>query len=85
MKWRYYQFTSVRDDLWGNAIFLSEIIKKLTFSRYKILQYFNFKHMNKIKCFFAEEANAISIDLKKGVEYQFVLLTDTSAKYSYFC
>ncbi|CAK5118099.1 unnamed protein product [Meloidogyne enterolobii] len=46
MKWRYYQFTSVRDDLWGNAIFL-------------------------------KEANAISIDLRKGVEYQFVLLTDT--------
>uniref|UniRef100_A0A1I8BB77 Kinesin-like protein unc-104 n=1 Tax=Meloidogyne hapla TaxID=6305 RepID=A0A1I8BB77_MELHA len=22
MKWRYYQFTSVRDDLWGNAIYL---------------------------------------------------------------
>lgn len=24
MKWRYHQFTSVRDDLWGNAIFLKE-------------------------------------------------------------
>ncbi|VDK74090.1 unnamed protein product [Gongylonema pulchrum] len=23
-KWRYHQFTSVRDDLWGNAIFLKE-------------------------------------------------------------
>lgn len=22
LKWRYHQFTSVRDDLWGNAIFL---------------------------------------------------------------
>lgn len=46
VKWRYYQFTSVRDDLWGNAIFL-------------------------------KEANAISIELKKRVEFQFVLLTDT--------
>lgn len=24
IKWRYHQFTSVRDDLWGNAIFLKE-------------------------------------------------------------
>lgn len=23
-KWRYHQFTSLRDDLWGNAIFLKE-------------------------------------------------------------
>uniref|UniRef100_A0A183CAW8 Kinesin-like protein unc-104 n=2 Tax=Globodera pallida TaxID=36090 RepID=A0A183CAW8_GLOPA len=46
LKWRYYQFTSVRDDLWGNAIFL-------------------------------KEANAISLELKKRVEFQFVLLTDT--------
>uniref|UniRef100_A0A0N5A8N5 Kinesin-like protein unc-104 n=1 Tax=Syphacia muris TaxID=451379 RepID=A0A0N5A8N5_9BILA len=45
-KWRYHQFTSVRDDLWGNAIFL-------------------------------KEANAISIELKKKVQFQFVLLTDT--------
>jgi len=29
---------------------------------------------------FSEEANAISIDLRKGVEYQFVLLTDTSSR-----
>ncbi|KAL3098348.1 hypothetical protein niasHS_000360 [Heterodera schachtii] len=46
LKWRYYQFTSVRDDLWGNAIFL-------------------------------KEANAISLELRKRVEFQFVLLTDT--------
>uniref|UniRef100_A0A0N5C4F4 Kinesin-like protein unc-104 n=1 Tax=Strongyloides papillosus TaxID=174720 RepID=A0A0N5C4F4_STREA len=46
IKWRYHQFTSVRDDLWGNAIFL-------------------------------KEANAIAVELKKQVEFQFVLLTDT--------
>jgi kinesin family protein 1 len=23
-KWEYHQFTSLRDDLWGNAIFLKE-------------------------------------------------------------
>lgn len=23
-KWRWYQFTSLRDQLWGNAIFLKE-------------------------------------------------------------
>ncbi|XP_038061971.1 kinesin-like protein KIF1A isoform X8 [Patiria miniata] len=45
-KWRFYRFTSIRDDLWGNAIFL-------------------------------KEANAISVELKKKVEFQFVLLTDT--------
>ncbi|KAM4575647.1 kinesin-like protein KIF1A isoform 20-T20 [Fundulus diaphanus] len=45
-KWRGYQFTSLRDQLWGNAIFL-------------------------------KEANAISVELKKKVQFQFVLLTDT--------
>ncbi|KAG8189809.1 hypothetical protein JTE90_026115 [Oedothorax gibbosus] len=45
-KWKYHQFTSLRDDLWGNAIFL-------------------------------KEANAISVELKKRVQFQFVLLTDT--------
>uniref|UniRef100_A0A8K9WS73 plus-end-directed kinesin ATPase n=1 Tax=Oncorhynchus mykiss TaxID=8022 RepID=A0A8K9WS73_ONCMY len=45
-KWRCYQFTSLRDQLWGNAIFL-------------------------------KEANAISVELKKKVQFQFVLLTDT--------
>ncbi|XP_071491497.1 kinesin-like protein KIF1A [Diadema antillarum] len=45
-KWRHYRFTSIRDDLWGNAIFL-------------------------------KEANAISVELKKKVEFQFVLLSDT--------
>ncbi|XP_047442590.1 kinesin-like protein KIF1A isoform X8 [Mugil cephalus] len=45
-KWRWYQFTSLRDLLWGNAIFL-------------------------------KEANAISVELKKKVQFQFVLLTDT--------
>uniref|UniRef100_H2YU67 Kinesin-like protein unc-104 n=1 Tax=Ciona savignyi TaxID=51511 RepID=H2YU67_CIOSA len=45
-KWSQYQFTSLRDDLWGNAIFL-------------------------------KEANAISVELKKQVLFQFVLLTDT--------
>ncbi|KAK6037471.1 hypothetical protein COOONC_25023 [Cooperia oncophora] len=42
IKWRY----TVRDDLWGNAIFV-------------------------------KEANAISVELKKKVQFQFVLLTDT--------
>lgn len=46
IKWRYHQFTSVRDDLWGNAIFL-------------------------------KEANAIAVELKKQVQFQFILLTDT--------
>ncbi|XP_061894671.1 kinesin-like protein KIF1A isoform X3 [Entelurus aequoreus] len=45
-RWRSYQFTSLRDLLWGNAIFL-------------------------------KEANAISVELKKKVQFQFVLLTDT--------
>nr|XP_034337468.1 kinesin-like protein unc-104 isoform X9 [Crassostrea gigas] len=45
-KWKYHQFTSLRDDLWGNAIFL-------------------------------KEANAISVELSKKVQFQFVLLTDT--------
>lgn len=46
-KWKYHQFTSLRDDLWGNAIFL-------------------------------KEANAISVELKKRVQFQFVLLTDST-------
>ncbi|XP_050411558.1 kinesin-like protein unc-104 isoform X2 [Patella vulgata] len=45
-KWKYHQFTSLRDDLWGNAIFL-------------------------------KEANAISVELNKKVQFQFVLLTST--------
>ncbi|XP_065219254.1 kinesin-like protein unc-104 isoform X1 [Planococcus citri] len=45
-KWKYHQFTSLRDDLWGNAIFL-------------------------------KEANAISVELKKKVQFQFTLLTNT--------
>ncbi|XP_039657234.1 kinesin-like protein KIF1B isoform X16 [Perca fluviatilis] len=45
-KWRYHQFTSLRDLLWGNAVYL-------------------------------KEANAISVELKKKVQFQFVLLTDT--------
>lgn len=45
-RWRQHQFTSLRDDLWGNAVFL-------------------------------KEANAISVELKKRVQFQFVLLTDT--------
>ncbi|XP_067448042.1 kinesin-like protein KIF1B isoform X2 [Thunnus thynnus] len=45
-KWRYHQFTSLRDQLWGNAVYL-------------------------------KEANAISVELKKRVQFQFVLLTDT--------
>ncbi|KAM8927079.1 kinesin-like protein KIF1B isoform 2-T2 [Pelodytes ibericus] len=45
-KWRHHQFTSLRDLLWGNAVYL-------------------------------KEANAISVELKKKVQFQFVLLTDT--------
>uniref|UniRef100_A0A8C2A6I5 plus-end-directed kinesin ATPase n=1 Tax=Cyprinus carpio TaxID=7962 RepID=A0A8C2A6I5_CYPCA len=45
-KWRYHQFTSLRDQLWGNAVYL-------------------------------KEANAISVELNKKVQFQFVLLTDT--------
>ncbi|XP_041061737.1 kinesin-like protein KIF1B isoform X3 [Carcharodon carcharias] len=45
-KWKYHQFTSLRDLLWGNAVYL-------------------------------KEANAISVELKKKVQFQFVLLTDT--------
>ncbi|CAG5136554.1 unnamed protein product, partial [Candidula unifasciata] len=45
-KWKYHQFTSLRDDLWGNVVFL-------------------------------KEANAISVELNKKVQFQFVLLTDT--------
>ena len=41
-----FQFTSLRDDLWGNAVFV-------------------------------KEANAISVELKKRVLFQFRLLTDT--------
>uniref|UniRef100_A0A8C4NBP5 Kinesin family member 1A n=1 Tax=Eptatretus burgeri TaxID=7764 RepID=A0A8C4NBP5_EPTBU len=46
-KWKFHQFTSLRDQLWGNAIFL-------------------------------KEANAISVELHKKVQFQFVLLTDTA-------
>ncbi|XP_027299014.2 kinesin-like protein KIF1B isoform X6 [Anas platyrhynchos] len=45
-KWKFHQFTSLRDLLWGNAVYL-------------------------------KEANAISVELKKKVQFQFVLLTDT--------
>ncbi|XP_012975438.1 kinesin-like protein KIF1B isoform X7 [Mesocricetus auratus] len=45
-KWKSHQFTSLRDLLWGNAVYL-------------------------------KEANAISVELKKQVQFQFVLLTDT--------
>ncbi|XP_057685764.1 kinesin-like protein KIF1B isoform X28 [Corythoichthys intestinalis] len=45
-RWRFHQFTSLRDQLWGNAVYL-------------------------------KEANAISVELKKKVQFQFVLLTDT--------
>ncbi|NXP28219.1 KIF1B protein, partial [Scytalopus superciliaris] len=45
-KWKFHQFTSLRDQLWGNAVYL-------------------------------KEANAISVELKKKVQFQFVLLTDT--------
>ncbi|XP_069893424.1 kinesin-like protein KIF1B isoform X3 [Dipodomys merriami] len=45
-KWKSHQFTSLRDLLWGNAVYL-------------------------------KEASAISVELKKKVQFQFVLLTDT--------
>ena len=46
MRWKRHQFTSLRDDLWGNAIFL-------------------------------KEANAISVEFKKRVQFQFILMKDT--------
>jgi kinesin family protein 1 len=45
-KWKCHQFTSLRDDLWGNAIYL-------------------------------KEANAISVELKKNVQFQFTLKSST--------
>ncbi|KAG5677928.1 hypothetical protein PVAND_007642 [Polypedilum vanderplanki] len=45
-KWKCHQFTSLRDDLWGNAIYL-------------------------------KEANAISVELKKNVQFQFTLKSNT--------
>lgn len=45
-KWKLHQFTSIRDGLWGNAIFL-------------------------------KEANAISVELKKNVQFQFTLISNT--------
>ncbi|XP_070491501.1 kinesin-like protein unc-104 isoform X2 [Chironomus tepperi] len=45
-KWKSHKFTSLRDDLWGNAIYL-------------------------------KEANAISVELKKNVQFQFTLLSNT--------
>ncbi len=45
-RWKNHKFTSLRDDLWGNAIFL-------------------------------KEANAISVELKKNVQFQFTLLSNT--------
>lgn len=45
-KWKTHQFTSIRDGLWGNAIYL-------------------------------KEANAISVELKKNVQFQFTLLSNT--------
>lgn len=45
-KWKSHQFTSIRDGLWGNAIYL-------------------------------KESNAISVELKKNVQFQFTLLSDT--------
>ena len=46
VRWKRHQFTSLRDDLWGNAIFL-------------------------------KEANAISVEFKKRVQFQFILMKDT--------
>lgn len=47
-KWRSHQFTSLRDDLWGNAIFL-------------------------------KEANALSVELNRRVQFQFTLLPNPAA------
>ncbi|PAA73416.1 hypothetical protein BOX15_Mlig024839g1 [Macrostomum lignano] len=46
-KWKEHRYTSLRDCLWTNAVFL-------------------------------KEANAISVELNKKVQFQFVLLTDTA-------
>ena len=63
LKWRVHQFTSLRDDLWGNAVFLkvSKIVPPHKVNYSVIFQ----------------EANAISVELKKKVSFQFVLLTNT--------
>ncbi|GAU97044.1 hypothetical protein RvY_08405-2 [Ramazzottius varieornatus] len=45
-KWRTHQFTSLRDQLWGNMVFL-------------------------------KEANAISVELKKKVQFQYALISET--------
>ena len=46
VKWKTHQFTSLRDDLWGNTIFL-------------------------------KEANVLSNEMKKKVQYQFCLIQNT--------
>lgn len=47
-KWKYHQFTSLRDDLWGNAVFLKEAnaisveLKKKVWYSVNSLSYFFF-------------------------------------------
>ena len=68
-KWKYHQFTSLRDDLWGNAVFLkgNNSISLLKCRRVFI----------EYSCTVSAEANAISVELRKRVTFQFTLLTDT--------
>jgi kinesin family protein 1 len=66
-KWKYHQFTSLRDDLWGNAIFLKEAnaisveLKKKVITWCKKL---NDWRLDGIVCGFQ-------------VQFQFTLLTDS--------
>lgn len=69
-KWKYYQFTSLRDLLWGNAIFLKEanaisveLKKKVRPWVQLTLDY--------------GQVNLIWVCLHLQVQFQFVLLTDT--------
>lgn len=40
-KWKYHQFTSLRDDLWGNAIFLKEANAISVELKKKVIHCFN--------------------------------------------
>ena len=75
-KWRCYQFTSLRDLLWGNAIFLKEAnaisveLKKKVHSAIFISTY---THIDVI--LYPSDQSNVFVPLQ--VQFQFVLLTDT--------
>ena len=98
LKWRVHQFTSLRDDLWGNAVFLkvkftfafiSPLLYTLLLEELKIKRKGRFNNAfwafwrlfesqpDDLTDFYVQEANAISVELKKKVSFQFVLLTNT--------